>query len=153
MSPLISPLINSLDAPWAKVAGVYRRICLLRANGHDAEADRVQAEELAPARVAAERETHSADSPESELLIQSLLDAEDARVAEALLFAEILAPLIAERIRPLLVLGPVASRPPFPSDRESPRALPPPSVRSEATPSIAALIDGMLAQERGRPSR
>ena len=150
LSTLISPLINPIDAPWTKVAGIYRRICLLRANGKDTEADRVAAGEFADARSAAEQETGTVNSSETQALVQSLLDAEETRVAEALLFAEVLAPLIAERIRPALVIEPVASRAPFPSDRETHH--PAPRPRDQPVPSIADLIDGMLGQERG-PTR
>ena len=135
------------------MAGIYRRICLLRANGQNIQADRVQLEELDPARRAAEIETRTGNSPETEALIKALFDNEEARVAEALLFAEVLAPLIAERIRPALVLEPVASRAPFPSDRERrPSSSPATREPADTAPNIADLIDGMLGQERRKPS-
>ena len=134
------------------MAGIYRRICLLRASGRLAEAERLQLDEFVTARSAAQQETHLDESPESESLINSLLEAEEARVTEALLFAEMLAPMIAEHIRPDTAAELSASRPPFSSDRAN-RPIPPPRAPSDAAPSIADLIDGMLGQENnGRRS-
>lgn len=154
---MIPSAINSSAAPWAHVAQLYRRICLLRACGRAAEAEKIQSIEFAAARSAAEQETPVEDPSILESLIQTLLDAEEARVTEAVLLAEMLAPLIADLIRPSLANQPLAVKQPAnthsPSQAaarrpESPR--PPPAT----APSIADLIDGMLGQERpGRDHR
>jgi hypothetical protein len=76
----------------------------------------------------------------------ALLSAEENRVADALLLAELLAPLLAEHIRPLAPA--TDSVPPAPAPRESLRPHPP-HHPGEPAPSIADLIDSMLGQERG----
>lgn len=155
MSSLTHPLPPSLAAPWSQVAAIYRRICLLRARGHDAEADRLQQYEFAEANAAAEIFDEENSVPSAPERFQALLAAEENRVADALLLAEVLAPIIAEQIRHLPSTATVAaSASPVPAPRESIHPRPPRDL-GEPTPGIADLIDSMLGQERGlrQPSR
>jgi hypothetical protein len=151
---LIPPPINFSAPPWAHVAQLYRRICLLRACGRADEAEKIQNVEFAAARFVAEQETLVEDPAILESRVQTLLDAEASRVTEAVLLAEMLAPLIADLIRPSLAIQPLATKQPAnaysPSQavtrRPEPLRTPPATA-----PSIADLIDGMLGQDR--PSR
>ncbi len=134
------------------MATLHRRICVLRASGRNADADRLAAGDFTSARAAAETylsETLSLDAAD---FLPALLAAEETRVADALVLAELLAPLLAERLRPLPALGAA----PSPSHSAVPSVHRPasPVTRSGEAPSIADLIDGMLGQEhapdRGR---
>lgn len=108
--------------------------------------------EFAAARSAAEAtlgkpgETSATEIPTR---LQALLATEEARVADAFLLAEVLAPLIAAQIAstPAAVAGASLAREP----RVAPAAPSRPPVarqRDDPAPSIADLIDGMLGQER-----
>jgi hypothetical protein len=137
------------SAPRAELARLCRQICLQR---HDHEAskkgtlDRELAEALATVRA-----THGTESVhENDLL--DLLRAEQLRVADASVLAEILAPKIAAYLRQH---GLSNAAPPSAAD--SPRPTPArPSLSASSTlpaapagpPDIADLLDGMLEQDR-----
>jgi len=147
LSPLISPLINLSTPRGAKVAGIYRPHFLLRANGRDAEADRVSAMSYRrPFRGEQENTRH--DSPRVAVAWGSLSSTPRKRAADAHVRRDARS-AIAERLRPSLVIEPVESRTPFPSYREPPRRPEPPRNSSASAPIIADLIDGISAQERG----
>jgi hypothetical protein len=123
---------------------------LLRASGRDEEAVALEHDELAlalsAARIAADGEVE-----ESALLAQ-----ENDRVAVASALADLVAPLLVERLRAeiasLAMRAPAAAAAP-----SAPTANPPPApARSpgETVPGIADLIDGMLSQQgKAPPSR
>ena len=133
---------------------IYRQVCLLRARGQLAEAAALETSDLASALSTA-RLTSPRNQDEA-----SLFAAEDERVATAATLAELLVPLLAERLRSELT--PVAAAaPPAPAasvatrDTHRPAETPsspafpttPPTAPSTA-PSIADFIDGMLVQQR-----
>lgn len=91
------------------------------------------AEAAAKARVAAESEA------EGDSLLKTLVAEEEARVAEAIAFAEVLVPLLAKRLS-ALVPAPRAAPVPFPAREKIPG--------HNADRGIADFIEDMLAQER-----
>lgn len=109
----------------------------------------MQQHEFAEANAAAEVFDEENSVPGAPERFQALLAAEENRVADALLFAEVLAPMIAEQIRHLPATANLAgAASPVPAPRESIRPRPPRDL-GEPTPGIADLIDSMLGQERG----
>jgi hypothetical protein len=114
---------------------IYRRVCFLRAEGRAAEALNLEQTELA----AAEAEAFGADGPDSRL--EAFLATEEERVADAVAFAEVLVPALAERLEVLRAASP---RPGAPAPR-APRPAAP-----GAEHGIADFIDEMLEQERAR---
>jgi hypothetical protein len=79
---------------------------------------------------------------EAESILQALLAEEEERVAEAIAFAEVLVPMLAERLRPWRRSGARAAR-------RAPRQGPPETPVEPR--GIADFIDDMLAQERAGP--
>jgi len=119
------------------VGKIYRRICFLRSEGLAHDAQRLEETELAEATEQARR--FAASEFEAETILQRLLAEEKERVADAIAFAEIIVPMLAER------LGSLA---PLPAAREAPA---PRRARLEApveARGIADFIDDMLTQER-----
>jgi hypothetical protein len=137
------------------VRRIYRRVCILRVKGQPEEAAALEASELEPAL-----STARAVGPE-ECDEAAVFAAEDERMSTAVALAELLTPLLAERLRAELgaptgpamdsdsaparaLTNPVAPEP----DRMpgSPSAAP--VVTPSARPaSIADFIDGMLIQQ------
>lgn len=120
---------------------VYRRICLLRATGRIEEAARLEYGDLVRAM------TEATTSVEAEISWSTLFAAEEKRVADASILAELLAPLLAEQLHlspaQPATAGLAAVLDAFPA--KSPRRPPAPGA---APPEVADLIEGMLAQER-----
>ncbi|MBL9214441.1 MAG: hypothetical protein JNG83_03090 [Opitutaceae bacterium] len=120
------------------VARLIRRVCLLREQGEVADAEKLQAGELARA-IRDHRLQHGPDSlPESEL--RELYVVEARRAADALALAELLIPQLTRQ--------PTAAR-----TRSEAVAIPvpmPPAVRmpEAGVPAIPDLLDAMLAAER-----
>jgi hypothetical protein len=79
-----------------EVGRIFRRICFLRAEGRADEARRVEETEFAEAAMRARQGSES--EFESESILQSLLKEEKERVCDAIAFAEILVPMLAERL-------------------------------------------------------
>ena len=114
---------------------MYRRICLLRAQSRLIEADHVDAAEWSPLLVSL-REAGGFDEDR----FRALCVAEQERVNNAVLMAELIKPLILATLTPML---PNDSAPPLsPLPANDLRRTPPGSGLS-----IADLLDGMLAQE------
>lgn len=124
---------------------IYRRICLLRATGRTDDAAALANAELTPAltlaRIAADTEVE-----ESVLFAQ-----ETERVANATLLADLIAPLLAERLRvEMTSLAPrLSASTPSPPAAIGPAPAPSSRTIPDAIPAIADLIDGMLSQQRG----
>ena len=116
---------------------IYRRICLLRSEGRGPEAQRIEDTELAAAAAQARGDTDS--GPESDERMKALLAGERERVAAAVALAEVLAPMLSERLAALAPARAAAETP----GRERPGASPSGEARG-----IADFIDEMLAQER-----
>jgi hypothetical protein len=136
-----SPIISS---DWEAVRRLHRRICVLRATGRDADASVLERGDFSRALSAARA---TSDSPVNET---SLLAAESDRVADACVLADVLAPLLAEQLRPGAPASLAAVSPEAASTAVS---TPTPSTRPSRVPvpGIADLIDGMLSQERAFP--
>jgi hypothetical protein len=144
---LLNTLFTNLEPPAAgHVAGItrlMRRICLLREQGDAGQAARLHEHELADA-VRELRATHGAQALSDEEL-RALFAAEEQRVAEAVVLAELLIPQL------------VGARPPVPA-QAVPATPVPARLRVPAvppgSPGIPDLLDAMLAAERNgrRPS-
>ncbi len=140
------------DEILTNVRRIYRRICLLRATGRHSEALDIEIDEFSRALAAAH------DAGVAEHRTSAAMSEESARVTQAATLAEVLAPLLAEKLRDTstpLAAPAVAQASPTPS---APRATvnrptPTPSPASPApapgsgAPSITDLLDGMLALE------
>jgi hypothetical protein len=128
--------LRRFDPPWIEVGRIFRRICFLRAEGLTAEAERLEEAEFVPA--AARAREGSTSEFESESILQALLTEEKERVADAIAFAEILVPMLAERLAgnagPVRAAAHVARRA---------RADAPAVARD-----IADFIDDMISQDR-----
>ena len=129
---------------------------MLRATGRVAEA-----ESLNPSyQQALEQARRREDSDTEEAAV---LSAEDERVASAVLLAELLVPLLAERLGPRPASSATApaidSRASAVGEEERLATHPattvsvPPRPADGGVPGIADLIDGMLAQESPRSAR
>lgn len=139
---MLTTLSTNLEPPAAgRVAGItrlMRRICLLREQGDDAQAARLHEHDL-PAAVRELRAAHGTEAL-SEAELRTLFAAEEQRVAEAVVLAELLIPQLT---------GP---RPPVPA-RAVPAAPVParpraPAADARGSPAIPDLLDAMLAAER-----
>lgn len=121
---------------------------MLRVTGRDDEANALEHGELAvalsTARIDADGEVDEA----------ALLAQESDRVATASVLADLVAPLLAERLR--AEIASLALR--TPNAAAAPTAAPdppppsPPRGPAEAVPAIADLIDGMLTQQKKPPA-
>jgi hypothetical protein len=133
-----SPTLPSIAAsPFTDIIRLYRRICLLRANGQADAATLLESTEFS----AAMESIHAHGDANS---VAPLLAAEDARIADAVALAEVLAPLLASRLA--AVQGAV---PPAVSSRTKPvRREPVVPGGASPSPTVADFIDGMLAQDR-----
>ena len=120
---------------------LYRRICLLRGTGQIAEAARLEETEL-PAVVAASQAAGA-----DEAAIRSLYQAERTRVADLQDLAEILAPMLAKTLAGAIGLAtkPAAA---VVSSITARAAANKAVTKTTVVPSVADLIDSMLAQER-----
>ena len=143
---LTTPSTN-LEPPVAgRVAGItrlMRRICLLREQGDAGQAAHLHEHDLAAA-VRELRADHGAEAV-SEDELRALFAAEEQRVAEAVVLAELLIPQL------------VGDRPPVPAKSIPAPAAPPRPLAPAAaagSPAIPDLLDAMLAAERTgrRPS-
>lgn len=127
---------------------IYRHACLLRARGHGDEADEIEGTELDHA-IAHAREAADAVNEDK------LLADEAERVAQACVMAELIAPLVVDRLRAeISTLAKSATSfpaPAAPPAASNPRPAPAPATPpANGAPHIADLIEGMLAQQRPR---
>jgi hypothetical protein len=119
-----------------EVGRVFRRICFLRAEGLSAEASRVEETEFTEAAARARQGSES--EFEAESILQAILTDEKERVCDAIAFAEILVPILAERLAS--TLGPV---------RAAAHVVKKAQVRAPAAArDIADFIDDMLRQDK-----
>jgi hypothetical protein len=130
--------IHRFEAPWIEVGRVYRRICFLRAEGSVAEAQFIEQNDFSRL---VESARESCKSPaEADLIMENLLRSEQARVADAIAYAEVLAPMLAKQLSHL-VPGARAAAASAPVQR-------PRQAGRDDNRGIADFIDDMLAQER-----
>jgi hypothetical protein len=126
------------SAPWrAKVSALYRRICLLRAQGAAAQADRLETVEWPNLLEGLRRATPFTDAE-----LQELLAVEADRIATAEALAELLRPLLLERLpqRTIATAGTV------PAARRN-QAAGSVGSRGDSQKGIADFIDEMLTGE------
>jgi hypothetical protein len=125
-----------LEAPWTEARRICRRVWLLRSKGLIAEAQRIEDTELAAVQVRAV----PGGGLEADARFKALMTEERERMDAAVAFAEVLAPMLSERLR---VFAPERGRTgmsPAPERKE-------PGPGGEAR-GIADYIDEMLAQDR-----
>jgi hypothetical protein len=137
---LLSALPDTTAA--AELQRLFRRICFLRASARSAEADELE-EKAVPAATAALRSAGALDAEISALRVTA-----EIRIEEMVELAEFLAPLLAKNLN-----GASGA-----ASNATPRITPPvsrlkgaPAMGAGETsrvPSVADLIDGMLAQDR-----
>jgi hypothetical protein len=141
--PSLSDTDRSLEADsLAGIVRYVRKICLLREQQSVEEAAKLEKTDFANA-VRDFRLAHGADNlPEARL--RQLFEAEEQRVAEAVILSELIIPQLVKSF-------PVFSGPTLPNSApaSSPERTPVP-VRppSDGVPQIADLLDGMLASDR-----
>jgi hypothetical protein len=113
-------------------------MCFLRSEGRQEEARVVEDHELAAAVV--EARSVSASDEEADALLKCLYAEGEERVADAVAFAEVLVPMLAQELKPHSPAGARAA--------DSPRQRKPSSGKPGEAREIADFIDDMLAQER-----
>jgi hypothetical protein len=127
------------DSHWNDVRRIYRRVCVLRATGRPAEALDLEIDEFAKALASARAASGGDEETEAAVLAQ-----ENERVTNAAVLAELVAPLLAERLHAQMP-APAVSASVTPARKKS--SSPAPAKTPPLTPpSIADLLDGMLAQ-------
>lgn len=114
------------------MAAIYRRICLLRCAGHRVEAGKLERDELA--RALQQIASTTGETPAFVTFRDGLFALECERVHQAQAVAELLAPMLAERLGRL----PATPHPQAPASRPSP---------ARAPADIADMIDTLLAQQ------
>lgn len=123
----------------AEIIRLIRRVCVLREQGGNTEANRLQAGELATA-VTEFRRGHGPESLTEEKVC-ALFMSETELVREAVVLAEIMAPQLA-RLLPVVQSRTEPVFPAIPTERARVRVLP------DGPPAISDLLDAMLAAER-----
>ena len=137
--------------PFAVINRCIRQICLLREQGNNAEAERVEKADFANTL----RDLRLAHGPEilppNELT--ALFEAEHKRVADAVVLSELLIPQLVKsfsaspfpaQARPL-----AAAATETVATRDSSVPIPKAAAPAGVSPMIADLLDAMLASERG----
>jgi hypothetical protein len=126
-----SEALQRLEPPWIEAAQLYRKVCILRAEGRVPEAQLLEDGAFAEA---SSRLGTDAD-PSVGATLRSIMAAEESRVADAVVLSGILAPMLASRLS-LPAAAPLAA----------PKRAPVPTAPGQR--GIADFIDEMLAQER-----
>jgi hypothetical protein len=128
-----SPSTPATPAPsWDDAAAIYRRICLLRCSGRAAEAKRLESGDLACALQ--QMAGSGGETAAFATYRDGVFEIETERVRHAQAVAELLAPLLLERLgRPGAPAGPVRPAP-VPAAKRGPV-------------DIADMIDTLLAQQ------
>lgn len=114
---------------------LHRRVCLLRQQGQPAAADRLEQGQLAPIMQDLMSNGHLPGDR-----LQDLLHAEEARVRDVALLAELLAPLLQS-----ILARPTENETSAPAANAG-RKQPAPDRRQTAPEGIAGFIDDMLTQ-------
>jgi hypothetical protein len=130
--------LRRFEPSWIKVGRVHRRICFLRLEGREAEAREIEGRELEPAVAEARKDSES--EAEAEAVLRAVTSDDEERVAEAIAFAEVLVPMLSERLSLQAPAPGIPKRGP----RQG-RAVP---GDQDQAHGIADFIDEMLAQQR-----
>ncbi len=117
---------------------VHRRVCFLRLEGRETEAREIEGRELGPAVIEA-RKTSESES-EADAVLRALTSEDEERVADAIAFAEVLVPMLSERLS--------LQSPPSGPPTKGPRQNRPIAGDLGGSRGIADFIDEMLAQQR-----
>lgn len=128
------------EEPRAGIVRLIRRTCVLREQGDEAAA-RMGEAEVARVVAACRATEGAAVLPEAE--VHALFAAEQARVAEAAILSELLAPR-------LLAALPLTPDPPESRPVRSVASPAPAAAAPAGPPAIPDLLDAMLAAERTR---
>jgi hypothetical protein len=126
------------------VVRLCRRIALRRECGDTVAAEEIRCGPLAAALEIVRAKT-GATAAEVERRLEVIFAAEQERVANAAVLAELLAPLLRDRLPAATADGAVPGS-------ASPRLPPPPPPKRFAAANIADFIDEMLAYERATAS-
>ena len=135
--------------PLAGITRCIRQICLLREQNNAADAERLEKTEFANAL----RDLRLAHGPEvlPETELRAMFDAEQKRVADAVVLSELLIPQLVKSFTPSSAQAfqskPV-SVPNSASARDSSVPIPLAAAAAGVSPMIADLLDAMLASER-----
>jgi hypothetical protein len=119
------------------VGKVHRRICFLRLEGRSDEAQTIEDHELAAAVL--EARSVSDSEAEADALLSSIESEGEERVADAIAFAEVLVPMLAERLKLSSSTG---------TARVETRQRRTAFEKTGESRGIADFIDDMLAQDR-----
>lgn len=130
--------LRRFEPSWIKVGRVHRRICFLRLEGREAEAREIEGRELEPAVAEARKDSES--EAEAEAVLRAVTSDDEERVAEAIAFAEVLVPMLSER---LSLQAPAPGIP-----KRGPRQGRAAPGDQDQAHGIADFIDEMLAQQR-----
>jgi hypothetical protein len=136
--------------PFAVINRHIRQICLLREQGDVAEAERVEQNEFANTL----RDLRLAHGPQilPQTELNALFEAEHRRVADAVVFSELLIPQLVKSFSaspfPTQTRAVVAATAPS-TPRDSVVSTPKAPAATGVSPMIADLLDAMLASERG----
>jgi hypothetical protein len=140
ISPSVSPSSAESHA-WSEVARICRRVCVLRERGCTDEAETLRRSELDVLLATLRQE--ASEPAVVDRQFESIFAAEADRVANASVLAELLAPLLRERLPAPTVAESSAPR------TSSPSAVPARRPRPAAAGGIADFIDEMIAHEHG----
>jgi hypothetical protein len=150
---LLNPSVSNFPAPpvsWSDIARACRRVCVLRERGNVEEAERLRTEEITRL-IAAVRSPMDTDAALAAKL-DGIFAAESERVANAMVLAELLAPMLSESAAHVTAPRVVAAAAPVVDMAVAAPAIPaaamPPAARAG---SIADFIDEMIAQENPPP--
>jgi hypothetical protein len=144
-----------LDELLRDVRRIYRRMGVLRATERHAEALDLEVDEFSRALSLA----HDAGATERQT--SEVLAEEATRIANATALAEILAPLLAEKLRSAPVSAPLISAPAVPAPQPSAapsarahthiKAAPSPRPAPAGSPTVADLLEGVFAPPAETP--
>jgi hypothetical protein len=134
------------NAAWREATRICRRICILREQGRQAEAEAMMANELAEVRAML---SSGGVSSEIETKMAAIFTREEDRVADAAVLAELLVPALCAATNTAAVNS-LSARD---TRATSPLTAPKTIVARGGTGDIADFIDEMLAQERAPGAR
>jgi hypothetical protein len=153
LNSTLAKISSIADGSAEALARLIRRICLLRERGNEAEAERIESDQL----VSAIRDYRLEHGPEAlpDEALQSIFTAEKTRATEAVLLAELLLPQLLEHwpasgvaSRRAVATGPadVAQSEAAAASAGGPRGAHAPALGA-GPPAIPDLLDAMLAYE------
>jgi hypothetical protein len=134
------------NAAWREATRICRRICVLREQGKQAEAEAMMAHELAGVRMIL---LGVGDVSAVETRMAAIFAREEERVADATVLAELLAPTLCAALAASTRSGGAVKTSTLSSHLPAPKQI----VARGGTGDIADFIDEMLAQDRAPESR